>query len=368
MPTSPLLFIVTLSLLVIIGLLLFVILKLRSALATPSEDRIKELLAQTFVESSDLVTNQTKQALSGDREVIKTDLANKHTEMLRMIKGLEQTVEQRQTELKTLEKERATQFGSLTKQLQEQQRVTDTLSATTAQLAQALNSNQQRGGWGERLIEDLLRSNGLQEGVHFVRQKPLGATQVRPDITLLLPDKHTVPIDVKFPFSALQQWASTDDKVTKENLLKQFRTDVKTHITKVATYIMPAEGTLDYAVLFVPNEAVFSFLNQKLPDLVDYALSERVLITSPFTFLIVARTIMESYRNFLLGDKLREVLDQIDGFVGEWEKYRASLDKFGASVESMSKQYHDLTGTRTRQLSKRVERVQTLGQKALPSK
>jgi len=184
---------------------------------------------------------------------------------------------------------------------------------------------------------------------------------------LLLPDHRLVPVDVKFPFSALQQWAGTDDVAQKKLLVKQFSQDVKKHIDKVGQYIMPEEGTLDYVVLFVPNEAVFSFLNQHLPEVVDYAMSKRVLITSPFTFLIVARTIIESYRNFLLGDKLRGVLEQIDGFVQEWSKYRESLEKFGRAVESLGTSYKELTTTRTNQLEKRVERVQNIGQKALSS-
>ncbi|HNQ17258.1 MAG TPA: hypothetical protein PKH60_04115, partial [Candidatus Woesebacteria bacterium] len=78
-------------------------------------------------------------------------------------------------------------------------------------------------------------------------------------------------------------------------------------------------------------------------------------------------TIIESYRNFLLGDKLRGVLEQIDGFVQEWSKYRESLEKFGRAVESLGTSYKELTTTRTNQLEKRVERVQNIGQKALSS-
>ena len=326
---------------------------------------MRSLVDEVFGLTNERVTAQSKQVLEGQREIIQTDLQNKQSQLNDLIKGLGDVVDKRQVEIKQLEKERAEQFGSLVKQLQEQQRVTELLRSRTEELTRVLSSNQSRGGWGERIIEDLLRSNGLQKGVHYLVQSDIGKTGQRPDITLLLPDHRLVPVDVKFPFSALQQWAGTDDDAQKKVLVKQFALDVKKHIEKVASYIMPEEGTLDYVVLFVPNEAVFSFLNQHLPEVVDYAMSKRVLITSPFTFLIVARTIIESYRNFLLGDKLRGVLEQIDGFVQEWGKYRESLDKFGRAVESLGTSYKELTNTRTNQLAKRVERVQNIGQKAL---
>lgn len=344
------------------GLVLFLLSKLSGQ---SNAQTMRGIVDEVFGLTNERVTAQSKQVLEGQREIIQTDLQNKQSQLNDLIKGMSELVDKRQQEIKQLEKERAEQFGSLAKQLQEQQRVTEQLRSRTEELTRVLSSNQSRGGWGERIIEDLLRSNGLQKGVHYLVQSDIGKTGQRPDITLLLPDRRLVPVDVKFPFSALQQWAGTDDQSQKKLYVKQFALDVKKHIDKVANYIMPEEGTLDYVVLFVPNEAVFSFLNQHLPDVVDYAMSQRVLITSPFTFLIVARTIIESYRNFLLGDKLRGVLEQIDGFVQEWGKYRLSVEKFGRAIDSLSLSYKELNTTRTHQLEKRIERVQNIGQKAL---
>ena len=110
----------------------------------------------------------------------------------------------------------------------------------------------------------------------------------------------------------MQKLAEAQTKVARTAHLKQFEIDLKKKIDKVAEYIVPEFNTLDYAIMFVPNEMVFSFINQKLPHLVDRALQQRVLLVSPFTFLIVARTVMESYRNFMIGDQLKEVIKHVD--------------------------------------------------------
>ena len=109
--------------------------------------------------------------------------------------------------------------------------------------------------------------------------------------------------------------------------------------------------------MFVPNEAVFSIINQSLPNIVDMAMGKRVLIVSPFTFLIVVRTVMESYRNFMIGDKLKEVVRYIDDFVTEWDKFKTGFEKYGRTISVLQKDYEDLTGTRVRVMEKKIVKV-----------
>ena len=178
---------------------------------------------------------------------------------------------------------------------------------------------------------------------------------------LLLPNHRVVPVDVKFPLSELQKMAETNSKTAKEIHSKQFVKDVRIKIDKVAEYLGPGMGTLDYAVLFVPNEAVFSYLNQTHPEVIDYAIAKRILMVSPFTFLIVARTIMESYRNFMIGDKLKDVVHHIDDFVGEWSKFKESFSKYGRTLQTLQTDYEQISGTRVRQMERRIDKVKKVG-------
>jgi DNA recombination protein RmuC len=178
----------------------------------------------------------------------------------------------------------------------------------------------------------------------------------------LLPNKRNVPVDVKFPYAEIQKMANAETQASKQLHVKQFVVDVRGKINKVAEYISPAQNTLDYAILFVPNEMIFSFINQQFPDLVDEAMSKRVLLVSPFTFLIVARTVMESYRNFMLSDKLRDVIKAVDEFTGEWTVFKAKFDKYGRSLETLKTDYEELSGTRVRQMEKKITKIGSLQQ------
>lgn len=348
----------TLILLTIIAGFTIVYFAIKKQFLLQKDQQITELVDKAFGESANKIAQLSKQILSGDKETIKVDLHNKHIAMERLVSGLREEMAVHQNEIRKAEKDRIREFSDLLKSLEQHKELTSELRVSTETLSKVLSNNQTRGAWGERIIEDLLTSNGLVEGVHFARQQKLGSSNLIPDITLLLPNKKVVPIDVKFPYAQMQKMSLAETKSLKAVHLKLFEKDVKVKIDKVAEYIDSAHDTLDYAIMFVPNEAIFSFINQQLPFLVDLAVSKRVLIVSPFTFLIVARTIMESYRNFMIGDKLKEVVKYVDEFVSEWDKFKSSFQKYGKTLSTLQKDYESLSGTRVRVMEKKITKVQ----------
>lgn len=354
---------ILLIIVVVVGFVgLYFALRQQFSQSQQNPQELEDMVNKVFGMSVAKIAAQSKQILESEKETIKTDLENKQQVIEKLVKQVQQDLQRQQTELQSLEKERTKQFGHITTAIDEHRRLTDELKVSTKQLASVLSNNQQRGEWGERIIEDLMESNGLIEGVHYVRQTKLGSSTLRPDITLLLPNKRNVPVDVKFPYSEIQKMAVAETKDAKQAHLKQFGIDLKQKISKVALYIDPANDTLDYAILFVPNEMVFSFINQKFADLVDEAMAKKVMIVSPFTFLIVARTVMESYRNFMVGDKLKEVVKYIDEFVGEWSKFKEKFEKYGRSLTTLQADYEEITGARIRQMDRKIDKVQSYRQ------
>ncbi len=344
-----------------VGVLVWQVTQLRKQQAKLSEqsaENLDSLVQKAFGMSANVIAEQSKSILASERDTIKVDLANKQQMIEKLVSQLKEDLKTRQDEVRLLDRDRIKQFAELTTALTEHRKLTDELKTSTQQLATVLSNNQLRGEWGERIIEDLLRSNGLVEGIHYLRQQFLqGSSTLKPDITLLLPDKRVVPVDAKFPYQEIQKMVLAESKALKATHLKQFESDIRTKVAKVAQYIDPSAQTLDYAIMFVPNEMIFSFLNQRLPQVIDEALAKRVMIVSPFTFLIVARTVMESYRNFMIGDKLKEVVRYVDEFSKEWGIYKEEFAKFGRSIETLKGGYEKLTTTRSKQLDRKIERI-----------
>lgn len=326
------------------------------------KNELEALVEQAFGKSASLVAQQSREILRGEKEVIATNLTHQHRSIETMVDGIKRDLEKRQEEIRTLEQDRVKKFSELATSLESHRKLADELSVSTKRLAEVLSNNQARGEWGERIIEDLMQANGLMEGIHYMRQMHLSNSALRPDITLLLPDKRFIAVDVKFPYSEIQKLADSLSKDQQKVHLLQFAKNLREKIDKVAQYIDPSSHTLDYAILFVPNEMIFSFLNQKMPDVIDHAFRKRVLLVSPFTFLVVARTVLESYRNFMISDSLRDAVIQVDEFVKEWGKFKDQFDKYGRSLKTLQADYEELNGTRVRQMERKIEKIESVRQ------
>ena len=324
--------------------------------------QLETVVQQVFGQSAHLVAQQSREILRGEKEIISNTLTHQHRSIETMVDAIKQDLEKRQAEIRTLEQDRVKKFSELSTALESHRKLADELSVSTKKLAEVLSNNQARGEWGERIIEDLMQANGLMEGVHYVRQLHLKNSTLRPDITLLLPDKRYIAVDVKFPYSEIQKLADSSTKEQQKTYLQQLSKNLQAKIDKVSDYIDPSSHTLDYAILFVPNEMIFSFLNQKLPEVIDHAFKKRVLLVSPFTFLVVARTVLESYRNFMISDSLRDAVIQVDEFVKEWCKFKEQFEKYGRSLKTLQSDYEELTGTRVRQMERKIDKIEQVRQ------
>jgi DNA recombination protein RmuC len=357
-------FLLIITILVIgFGFIIFWLQKNGSKSSDPQQ--LEAMVNQIFGLTAQKIAEQSRQILSSEKETIHMDLESKRKSIEELVKNLQHDLGERQREIRTLEQDRNKKFSEITTTLENYRKTTEELQISTRQLATVLSNNQARGDWGERIIEDILQSNGLVEGIHYLKQAKLNATTLRPDITLILPNDRNVPVDVKFPYAEIQKMANADSKSAKEGHARQFASDLKVKIQKVSEYINPEYNTLDYAILFVPNEMVFSYINQKFPELIDEAMAKRVMIVSPFTFLIVARTVIESYRNFMIGDKLKEVVRYVDEFVKEWSTFRQKFEKYGRSLDTLKVDYEELTTTRVRQMERKIEKIETIRQGSL---
>lgn len=343
-----------------VAVMIFVHVKLSSLSKSGLDEQgTKAMMNQVYGELSDKILAQTKAVLETDKEAIFKD--NKHSKdtIERLVKDLKTEIDTRQKEIRSLEQDRNTKFGEITRAIGEHRKITEALTVSTQSLSRILSNNQVRGQWGERIIEDILQSAGLIESIHYERQKALSKNGSIPDITLLLPNKRKVAIDVKFPYAQVQPMVNATDASTKRQYLKLFEKDVKEKILQLDKrgYINVEAGTLDYAILFVPNEQLFSYINQQFPHLIDEAMNKKIMIVSPFTFLIVARTIMEAYRNFMIENNLRTIIGHINQFVIEWDRFKQDFDKFDSSLIKLRDHFDQIHSTRYKQMDLRLRRV-----------
>ena len=260
----------------------------------------------------------------------------------------------------SLQRDRAQQHGELTARLTETARHSRDLAETTHSLRQALASPKARGQWGERMADDVLRSAGLIEGVNYLRQKGV-ATGGIPDVTFLLPGDRVLHMDVKFPIDNYLRALEAPTPADARQATTAFLRDVRLRIKEITTraYIDP-ETTVDEVLLFIPNESVYSFIHEHDPAMVDTALSQRVVLCSPFTLFAVLAVIRQSIDQYRLERTGDEILQCLTGFTAQWSKFSEQVDLVAKRFESTQKAFDDLAGTRRNALQRKVDAVDEL--------
>ena len=96
-------------------------------------------------------------------------------------------------------------------------------------------------------------------------------------------------MDVKFPLTHYENYISAESNQEEESEKKAFLTDVRNHVNEVSKrgYIDPKGSTVDYVLLFIPNEGIYAFLNQEDHTLIDFSLEKKILLCSPVTLYAI---------------------------------------------------------------------------------
>ncbi len=291
------------------------------------------------------------------------DLENKKLLIDRTVQAMKEDLGKLQSLVTIMEKDRVQQFGELSSHLRITAEQTSKLQETTDHLRSALASTKSRGQWGERMAEDVLRLAGFVEGVNYLRQKALESAG-RPDYTFNLPQGRKVNMDVKFPLSNYMRFLETENEAERESYKALFLRDVRNRVREVTSrdYINPEEATLDYVLVFIPNEQIYSFINQNDPKIVDESLKNKVILCSPFTLFAILAIIRQAMDNFSLEKTANDMLRLIGGFNKQWEKFRESMDRMGKKLDEARDEFQRLLTTRSNKLEKPLQEIERLRQ------
>ena len=264
-----------------------------------------------------------------------------------------------ETLVRDFEAERREKYGSLEKSIKDASETTGRLAQTTDSLRALLDNSKARGIWGERMADDILRACGLQEGVQYLKNRVQDNSVTRPDFTFLLPDEHKVHMDVKFPLDNYLRMINAAEKAEKERFKTEFLRDVKSRIKEIQKrdYINPSEKTLDYVLLFIPNEQVYGFVHESLPGLIDEALAQKVVLCSPFTLYAVVAVLRQSFDNFHFAQATQEVLKLISNFTAVYDKFKDRFVELGLRLGKAQELYDEIGETSFKRLESAIAKI-----------
>ena len=224
------------------------------------------------------------------------------------------------------------------------------------QLQEFLQSPKLRGNVGEHILKELLSQMMPKESFHL----QYGFKSGEKVDAAIKTAAGIVPIDSKFPMENFRKMMGEGSEEEKKFAQREFVRDVRKHIDAISRkYILTDEGTIDYALMYIPSEAVYYEVVNNA-DLFDYAGSKRVLPVSPTTFYAYLRAILMSFEGHKVEAKARQVLSTIRAIQKDYEKVEENLGVLQKHVNNANNTMGNVLNT-FGQLGQKVSNARNLG-------
>ncbi|MDD5653167.1 MAG: DNA recombination protein RmuC [Candidatus Omnitrophica bacterium] len=233
-----------------------------------------------------------------------------------------------------------TVFGSVEEklgQLEETNRQIYEISKDIASLQELLRAPKFRGQMGETLLENLL-SQVLPKS-HFETQYRFKSSDAVDAVIRL--GERLVPVDAKFSLENFQKILDTPDEAAKNAFRKKFIQDVKNRVDEIALkYILPAENTYDFALMYIPAENVYYEVIIK-EDLFSYGMAKKVIPVSPNTFYAYLQVICLGLKGLKLEENTKVILKNLSALNIEMDKFKEDFSVLGSHLANAGAKYND---------------------------
>lgn len=266
-----------------------------------------------------------------------------------------QQLEQMQSAVQRLEKERLEQFSTISEQLKSAIEIDENLRKQTQALSQALTSNSLRGVWGETQLRKLVELAGLIKHADFTEQATItsGERSGRADMIINLPGNKTLAIDSKVPFdkyqeaSTISELALADEQERRKKLLSEHVKALKGHIDELASraYWEGLDSSPDFVICFVPTESLLSSALELEPGLLEYAFKKNVALASPVSLFSVLKTINFIWRQNADETQVRSMLKLGRELYERVGKVAELASDLGSKITSTVKSYNSFVSS-----------------------
>jgi len=223
------------------------------------------------------------------------------------------------------------------------------------ELQDFLKSPKLRGNIGEQVLKDLISQMFPKNSFHIQYEFKSGE---RVDAAIQT-DAGILPIDSKFPMENFQKMIRAENNAAKKIFEKEFGKDIKKHITDIAKkYILPEEGTMDFALMYVPSESVY-YEVVNLMDIMDFARRSRVYLVSPTTLYAHLQTILLSFEGRKIEEGSRELFKMLRALQVDFNKVEENMVVLGKHINNASSQFNNVN-TGFSQIGKKINSTKSL--------
>lgn len=335
--------------------------KLERRLAQAEAERLKMSEQSTFLRAALQRMEETFQAQASRVLQASSDQLVKRSQeqMQAVVQPLHENLLQLGRYVHELERKREGAYSGLQTEISHLNEAYLRLDQSTQTLAEALKSSRRRGRWGEMQLRRVVELAEMQEHVDFDVQ--VSQDGLRPDMVIRLPNRGLLPVDAKAPLDAYLR--AVDDPEARDENLSAHAAALRTHIRALGkkAYWQIFDPAPEFVVLFLPGEAILSAAFQADAELLDYAASQHVILTSPVTLLALLKTVAYGWMQNGMAENARDIARQGQELyerLGTLTGHLTDLSKYlGQSVSA----YNRVVGALESRVAPAVRRLRAMG-------
>lgn len=326
---------------------------LREAFKALSVDALKQTQPQ-FLELA-------KTTLEKVQESAKGDLGKRQEAIAALVQPLKEQLESYQRRLQQSENTQASTLGEVKKQLESLAQNSQTLSSETLQLRKVLSSNQARGRWGEETLRRVVEAAGMSAHCDFSEQTQSGDS--KPDLMVHLPGDRLIIVDAKVPDLDFLTAIDAADETKRSESLAAHAAKLKATIKGLADRDYPRQfpNALDYVVLFLPAESLFSAALEADHDLIIWAAQRQIMLATPASLIALLRAVSVSWQQHAQTENAREIAASAQELFERVLVFSKHFEKIRGGLEQASKAYNDAVGSYESRVRPSGEKLLKLG-------
>lgn len=324
-------------------------------------EAFKALSADALKETAPEFLRLAKETLSSYQETAKGDLETRQESIKTLVKPLEEQLRVYQQRLQQSESAQSMTLGEVKKQLETLAHQSQALALETQQFRVVLKSNQARGRWGEETLRRVIEASGMSAHCDFTEQTQAG--DGKPDLVVRLPGDRVIIVDAKVPDLDFLDALESADTSSRAESLALHATKLKSTIKTLADRDYPAQfpNALDYVVLFLPAESLFSAALEGDRDLIVWAASKRILLATPASLIALLRSVSVSWQQHAQTQNAQQIAEAAREFYTRVVTFTKHFERIGAGLYNANEAFNEAVASFQTRVRPAGERLAELG-------
>jgi DNA recombination protein RmuC len=324
-------------------------------------EAFKALSADALKQTAPEFLRLAEQSFGKFQETAKGDLKERQQAIATLVEPLKQQLETYQRRLQQSEATQTSTLGEVRKQLEMLSQSNLSLANETQQFRMVLKSNQARGKWGEETLRRVVEAAGMSAHCDFSEQTQAG--DAKPDLIVRLPGERFIIVDAKVPDFDFLNALESADETKRAEALAIHAAKLKATIKSLADRDYPRQfpNALDYVVLFVPAESLFSAALEGDHDLIIWAAEKRISLATPATLIMLLRSVSVSWQQYAQTENAQKIAEAAQEFYARVVKFTEHFEKIRSGLERANSAFNDAAASFQTRIRPAGERLVELG-------